>query len=155
MDITETGSSLRANKLRIVDTLMESYPQFVSSKPAYSDPWKRDKMKRLALLVNGALEARYKVGLKLNLPDHKLEAMLHALPSLRRPTISQLAGGGWVAVRSLFTNPSSVKSFPNSRPSARRVSSSTLLTKLSTDPVPDSQTNQRPNQSTWVRSEAS
>jgi ATP phosphoribosyltransferase len=102
VDITETGSSLRANKLRIVDTLMESYPQFVSSKPAYADPWKRAKMERLALLLNGALEARYKVGLKLNLPDHKLEAMLHELPSLRRPTVSQLAGGGWVAVETII-----------------------------------------------------
>jgi ATP phosphoribosyltransferase len=102
VDITETGSSLRANKLRIVDTLMESYPQFVSSKGAYVDPWKRDKMQRLAMLLGGALEARYKVGLKLNLPDHKLEAMLHALPSLRRPTISHLAGGGWVAVETII-----------------------------------------------------
>ena len=102
VDITETGSSLRANKLRIVDTLMESYPQFVASKPAYVDPWKREKMERLALLLNGALEARYKVGIKLNLPDHKLEAMLHALPSLRRPTISELAGGGWVAVETII-----------------------------------------------------
>lgn len=102
VDITETGSSLRANKLRIVDTLMESYPQFVSSKAAYSDPWKRDKMQRLSMLLNGALEARYKVGLKLNLPDHKLEAMLHALPSLRRPTISHLAGGGWIAVETII-----------------------------------------------------
>lgn len=102
VDITETGSSLRANKLRIVDTIMESYPQFVASKPAYADAWKRDKMERLALLLNGALEARYKVGLKLNLPDHKLEAMLHALPSLRRPTVSQLAGGGWVAVETII-----------------------------------------------------
>ena len=102
VDITETGSSLRANKLRIVDTLMESYPQFVASKPAYVDPWKREKMERLAMLLNGALEARYKVGIKLNLPDHKLEAMLHALPSLRRPTISELAGGGWVAVETII-----------------------------------------------------
>lgn len=102
VDITETGSSLRANKLRIVDTLMESYPQFVSSKNAYVDPWKREKMQRLALLLNGALEARYKVGIKMNLPEHKLENLLHALPSLRRPTISNLAGGGWVAVETII-----------------------------------------------------
>ncbi len=102
VDITETGSSLRANKLRIVDTLMESYPQFVSSKPAFADAWKRNKMQRLALLLNGALEARYKVGLKMNLPEHKLENMLHELPSLRRPTISQLAGGGWVALETII-----------------------------------------------------
>jgi ATP phosphoribosyltransferase len=102
VDITETGSSLRANKLRIVDTLMESYPQFVSSKPAYANHWKRDKMERLAMLLNGALEARYKVGVKMNLPEHKLENMLHALPSLRRPTISHLAGGGWVAIETII-----------------------------------------------------
>jgi ATP phosphoribosyltransferase len=102
VDITETGSSLRANKLRIVETLMESYPQFVSSKGAYVDPWKREKMQRLSLLLNGALEARYKVGLKMNLPEHKLENLLHELPSLRRPTISHLAGGGWVAVETVI-----------------------------------------------------
>jgi len=102
VDITETGSSLRANKLRIVDTLMESYPQLVSSKLAFQDSWKREKMQRLALLLNGALEARYKVGLKLNLPEEKLEAMLTQLPSLRRPTISQLAGGGWISVETII-----------------------------------------------------
>ena len=102
VDITETGSSLRANKLRIVDTLMESYPQFVSSKSAYVDPWKRDKMQRLALLLNGALEARFKVGLKMNLPEHKLESLLHELPSMRRPTVSKLAGGGWVAIETII-----------------------------------------------------
>lgn len=102
VDITETGSSLRANKLRIVDTLMESYPQFVASKKAYADSWKHEKMQRLSLLLKGALEARYKVGLKLNLPEHKLEKLLHELPSLRRPTISPLAGGGWVAVETVI-----------------------------------------------------
>ena len=102
VDITETGSSLRANKLRIVDTLMESYPQFVASKGAYADGWKQEKMLRLSLLLNGALEARYKVGLKLNLPDNKLDDMLQTLPSLRRPTISHLAGGGWVAVETII-----------------------------------------------------
>jgi ATP phosphoribosyltransferase len=102
VDITETGSSLRANKLRIVDTLMESYPQFISSKGAFADSWKRDKMQRLALLLNGALEARYKVGLKMNLPEHKLESLLAELPSLRRPTISQLAGGGWLSVETII-----------------------------------------------------
>ena len=102
VDITETGSSLRANKLRIVDTLMESYPQFVSSKAAIADKWKREKMQRLAMLLSGALEARYKVGLKLNLPEQNIENMLQALPSLRRPTISNLAGGGWVAVETII-----------------------------------------------------
>ena len=102
VDITETGSSLRANKLRIVDTLMESYPQFISSKAAYADKAKREKMERLTLLLLGALEARYKVGLKMNLPEDKLESLLHELPSLRRPTISQLAGGGWLSVETII-----------------------------------------------------
>ncbi len=102
VEITETGSSLRANKLRIVDTLMESYPQFIASKSAFVDPWKREKMERLTLLLNGALEARYKVGIKMNLPEQKLDAMLQALPSLRRPTISQLAGGGWLSVETII-----------------------------------------------------
>lgn len=102
VDITETGSSLRANKLRIVDTIMESYPQFIASKSAFVDPWKREKMERLTLLLNGALEARYKVGIKMNLPEQKLDAMLQALPSLRRPTISQLAGGGWLSVETII-----------------------------------------------------
>lgn len=102
VDITETGSSLRANKLRIVDTLMESYPQFIANKQSYTNAWKADKVQRLSLLLNAALEARFKVGLKLNLPENKLDDMLQALPSLRRPTISHLAGGGWVAVETII-----------------------------------------------------
>src|SRR5688572_8907273 len=69
VDVTETGSSLRANKLRIVDTLMESVPQFIANKEAYADAWKRQKLDRLILLLQGAMAARDKVGLKLNLPE--------------------------------------------------------------------------------------
>ncbi len=102
VDITETGSSLRANKLRIVDTLMESYPQFVSSKPAAQDQWKRQKMETLVLLLKGALEARDKVGLKMNVPAAKLEEVVASLPSQRSPTISQLASPEWVAVETVI-----------------------------------------------------
>ena len=102
VDITETGSSLRANKLRIVDTLMESYPQFVSSKPAYRDEWKRRKMETLVLLLKGALEARDKVGLKMNVPATALEQVVACLPSERSPTISQLANASWVAVETVI-----------------------------------------------------
>jgi ATP phosphoribosyltransferase len=91
VDITETGSSLRANKLRIVETLMESYPQFVSSPAAYQDEWKRRKMETLVLLLRGALEARDKVGLKMNV-----------LPAARSPTVSQLANADWVAVETVI-----------------------------------------------------
>lgn len=103
VDITETGSSLRANKLRIVDTLMESYPQFVSSKSAYQDAWKRRKMETLVLLLKGALEARDKVGLKMNVPASALDSVVKTLPSERSPTVSQLASQDWVAVETVIS----------------------------------------------------
>jgi ATP phosphoribosyltransferase len=102
VDITETGSSLRANKLRIVDTLMESYPQFVASKAAYADAWKRGKMETLVMLLKGALEARDKVGLKMNVPASSLEQVVASLPSERSPTVSQLASPDWVAVETVI-----------------------------------------------------
>ena len=102
VDVTETGSSLRANKLRIVDELLSSFPHFYASKQAYADDWKRDKMERLVLMINGALAARDKVGLKLNLPESALQDVLERLPSLRRPTVSPLAEDGWVAVETII-----------------------------------------------------
>ena len=102
VDITETGSSLRANKLRIVDTLMESYPQFVSSQGAHSDSWKRAKMEHISLLLRGALEARDKVGLKMNVPEARLMDVLNTLPSERSPTVSKLAIDEWVAIETVI-----------------------------------------------------
>lgn len=102
VDITETGSSLRANKLRILETIIESYPVFVANKAALSDPWKRAKMERLTLLLEGALLARDKVGLKMNLPRTKLQNLLDALPALRNPTVSPLAQNDWVAVETVI-----------------------------------------------------
>lgn len=102
VDITETGSSIRANKLRIVDTLMESYPQLVMNREAARDPWKRAKVERLALLLRGAMEARSKVGLKMNLPENSLQTVVDTLPSLRRPTISRLSQEGWVAIETVI-----------------------------------------------------
>ena len=101
VDITETGSSLRANNLRIIDTLMESYPQFVSNRDAWKDDWKRQKMERLSVLLIGALAARGMVGLKLNLPENQLQKVVDCLPSLRRPTVSHLTQEGWVAVETV------------------------------------------------------
>ncbi len=98
VDITETGSSLRANKLRILDTIMESYPQFIMNKAAAQNPWKRQKAERLKLLLTGALAARDQVGLKLNVEEKNLQTVLECLPSLRLPTISKLVHEGWVAV---------------------------------------------------------
>jgi ATP phosphoribosyltransferase len=102
VDITETGSSLRANQLRIVETIMESYPVFIANRAAYSDEWKRGKMDRILLLLQGALAAREKVGLKMNLPHASLENLLEQLPALRNPTVSPLAHDGWVAVETVI-----------------------------------------------------
>jgi len=102
VDITETGSSLRANKLRILETIIESYPVLVANKASYADSWKRGKMERIALLLVGALTARDKVGLKMNLPRTKLQNLLDALPALRNPTVSPLAQNDWVAVETVI-----------------------------------------------------
>lgn len=101
VDITETGSSLRANNLRIVDTLMESYPQLVANKAAWADDWKREKIERLSLLLQSALQARDMVGLKMNLPENQLQNVLDCIPSLRQPTVSHLTSDGWVAVETV------------------------------------------------------
>ncbi len=102
VDVTETGSSIKANHLRIVDTLLTSFPHFYASPAAAADPWKKEKMDRIALLLKAALCARGKVGLKMNLPSDRLPELIEKLPSLRRPTISQLSEEGWVAVETVI-----------------------------------------------------
>jgi ATP phosphoribosyltransferase len=102
VDITETGSSLRANKLRIVDTLLESTPRLISNHDSWKDEWKRRKIETLALLLKGALEAEAKVGLKMNISRDNLANLLKALPALRNPTISNLSLEGWVAVETII-----------------------------------------------------
>jgi ATP phosphoribosyltransferase len=102
VDVTETGSSIKANRLRIVDTLLTSFPHFYANPGAAADPWKKEKMDRIALLIKAALGARGKVGLKMNFPSASLPALLAQLPSLRRPTISNLSEEGWVAVETVI-----------------------------------------------------
>ena len=102
VDVTETGSSIKANRLRIVDTLLTSFPHFYANPAAAMDPWKKEKMDRITLLVKGALEARGKVGLKMNLPRTRLAELLEKLPSLRRPTVSSLSEDGWLAVETVI-----------------------------------------------------
>jgi ATP phosphoribosyltransferase len=102
VDITETGSSLRANKLRIVDTLMETNTKLIANKASWANPEKRKKIETIALLLRGALEAGSKVGLKMNLPEASLAAVVKALPALRNPTISQLSNTGWVALETII-----------------------------------------------------
>ncbi len=95
---TETGSSLRANRLRIVDTVAESTAKLIASRGAWADPWKRQKIERLALLLRGALEAGAKVGLKMNVPKAKLDDVTSRLPALHTPTISYQMDPEWVAL---------------------------------------------------------
>ncbi|MGB7768099.1 MAG: ATP phosphoribosyltransferase [Verrucomicrobiia bacterium] len=102
VELTETGSSLRANKLRIVDTLLASTPRLIANHTAWKNAWKRKKIETLALLLKGALEAEAKVGLKMNVAEKNLASLLKALPALRNPTISSLSQKGWVAVETII-----------------------------------------------------
>ncbi|HTQ31643.1 MAG TPA: ATP phosphoribosyltransferase [Opitutaceae bacterium] len=102
VDITETGSSLRANKLRIVDTLLETNTKFIANKKSWADPAKRRKIETIALLLRGALEAESKVGLKMNAPKKSLDAVIKTVPSLRNPTISPLSNPDWVALETII-----------------------------------------------------
>ena len=102
VDITETGSSLRANKLRIVDTLLETNTKLIANRQSWAHPAKRKKIETIALLLRGALEAESKVGLKMNLPKKALEAVLQELPALRNPTISPLSSPEWIALETII-----------------------------------------------------
>ncbi len=98
VDITETGSSLRANNLRIVDEIMSSTTRVIANRQAWSNEQKRDKIQSLALLLRGAIEARRKVGLKMNVPKDRLEEILSVLPAEKSPTVNQLQDEQWLAV---------------------------------------------------------
>ena len=102
VDVTETGRSLKANKLMIIATLCESTTQFISNKAAYKDKWKRSKMDQIALLLKGAIAAEGKVGLKMNIREDGVKKIISLLPALKRPTVSGLAGSGWVAVETII-----------------------------------------------------
>src|SRR6266576_1885557 len=102
VEITETGSSLKANNLRIVDTLLYSTPRLIANHTSWKQPWKRQKIETLALLLKGALEAESKVGLKMNIARKNLQRLLDTLPALRNPTISNLSQEGWVAVETII-----------------------------------------------------
>jgi ATP phosphoribosyltransferase len=102
---TETGSSLRAHRLRIVDTVVESTTKLIANHQSWADPWKRGKMERLALLLKGALEAEMKVGLKMNVPRAKLQQVASQLPSLHTPTLSNQVDVDWVALEVIIDQP--------------------------------------------------
>ncbi|MBK1878581.1 ATP phosphoribosyltransferase [Pelagicoccus mobilis] len=98
VDLTETGNSLRANKLRIVDTLLKTNTKLIANKKSWEDPKKRAKIENMAMMLQAALSAADKVGLKLNAPKDKLDAILEILPALRNPTVNRLSDGEWSAV---------------------------------------------------------
>jgi ATP phosphoribosyltransferase len=102
VEVTETGSSLRANGLRIVETVLESNTQFIAHPTAWEDPWKRKKIETLIMLLQGAIEATGKVGLMLNVRRDELEKVLSVLPALKTPTISGLSDSDWVAVNTVI-----------------------------------------------------
>jgi ATP phosphoribosyltransferase len=102
VEVTETGSSLRANKLKILDTVLESNTQLIANHAAWQDPWKRQKLSDMRMLLEGAINALGKVGLMLNVHREHLEAVLEVLPALKRPTISQLSEQDWMAVNTIL-----------------------------------------------------
>ena len=102
VDLTETGNSIRANNLRIVDTLLNTNTVLIANKVSWENPAKRKKIENIALLLTSALEANSKVGLKLNIEKSKLEAILADLPALRNPTINRLTDESWVAIDTIL-----------------------------------------------------
>jgi ATP phosphoribosyltransferase len=98
VEVTETGSSLRANNLRIVDVLLESNTMLIANKESWKNKFKREKIENLNMLLQGAIQAEGKVGLKMNLPKEKLDSVMAELPAMKRPTISSLHGEDWVAL---------------------------------------------------------
>ncbi len=101
VDVSETGSSMRANRLRVIDTVLESTPRFIANKSAHADEWKRRKMERLVLMLSGAIAAAGRVGLMMNVPRARLQKVLEVLPALGTPTISALADETWVALNTV------------------------------------------------------
>jgi ATP phosphoribosyltransferase len=102
VEVTETGSSLRANKLRIVETILESNTQLIANKASWAEDWKRQKLQDLKLLLDGAINALGKVGLMLNVHRDCLDSVLQVLPALKRPTVSHLSDGEWLAVNTIL-----------------------------------------------------
>ena len=102
VELTETGSSLRAHNLRVVDTLLESTTRFISNRAALKDPWKKAKIEQISMLLKGALAAEAKVGVKMNVPEKSLAAVEALLPALRKPTVSRLSEAGWCAVETIL-----------------------------------------------------
>jgi len=113
VEVTETGSTMRANGLRIVEELMQSNTQLIANLEAWRDPWKRDKIEHIALLVRGALRAEGLVGLKMNVPKARIEGVVEILPSLNAPTIANLYQSEWLSVETVVSKGQVRELIPN------------------------------------------
>lgn len=102
VEVTETGSTIRANGLRIVCELCQSNPQLIANRTAWADPWKHEKIEQISLLLNGALQAEAKVGLKMNVPKERLDTVISMIPSITAPTVSPLYKTEWFAVETVI-----------------------------------------------------
>lgn len=103
VEVTETGDTIRANGLRIVEELMITYPQLIANKEAWADPWKREKMEQITRLLKGALDAEGMVGLKMNVPKRRLKEVIEVLPSITAPTVADLYNQEWVSVETVIS----------------------------------------------------
>ena len=101
VDVSETGSSIRANDLRVLDTVIESTPRLIANREAFAEPWKRRKLERMLLMLMGAIQAAGRVGLMMNVPKARLKRLLKVLPALGTPTISALSDESWVALNTV------------------------------------------------------
>ncbi len=101
VDVSETGSSIRANDLRVLDTVLESTPRLIANRQAFADPWKRRKLERMLLMLMGAIRAAGRVGLMMNVPKAQLKRLLKVLPALGKPTVSALSDERWVALNTV------------------------------------------------------
>ncbi|OGP53918.1 MAG: ATP phosphoribosyltransferase [Deltaproteobacteria bacterium RBG_13_52_11] len=103
VEVTETGSTIKANGLRIVEELMTTYPQLIANKKAWKDPWKREKIEQIGKLLKGALDAEGMVGLKMNVPKEQLQEVMGVLPSITAPTVADLYNQAWVSVETVMS----------------------------------------------------
>lgn len=103
VEVTETGSTLRAHNLRIVQEMMTTNPQLIANNQAWQDPWKRAKIEQIALLLKGALQAEMMVGLKMNVPKNKLNLVIKLLPSITSPTIASLYNSDWYSIETIIS----------------------------------------------------
>jgi ATP phosphoribosyltransferase len=120
VDVTETGSSLRANNLRVIDTVLESTPRLIANRESYADAWKRQKMERVAVLLRGAICAASRVGLMMNVPVKRLDAVVAMLPALETPTVSPLSDKRWVAINTIIEERIATELLPRLREAGAR-----------------------------------